>query len=729
MKTVVSVGFPIAIPGIYDYRIPDGLAGGIFPGTPVQVNVKGRVVWGVAIELKERSEFPNLKPVLDAKAGQWTDSSQSLIDLYRWIASYYQCDLGKVFKPLVRKKLLQTQAKTVFTYRVTDAEVSGLTAREVAALAAMQRSGPELPTAAALRESCGISSALLASLCKKKALAKETTNIVRDADELLFAQAEEHIILTAEQQAIVDTMKIDLSAPVKPFLLHGITGSGKTYIYIELSKIALQQGRGVIILVPEISLTPQTIRRFKSALGDVVTVMHSRMSEGERRDSLDRLVTGKKRLVVGARSAALVPLDNLGLIIVDEEHDGSYKQTETDPRYNARDVAVMRGRLQKALVVLGSATPSIESYYNAQKGKYHLCVLNTRVGAARLPGVTIVDMNQEHRANNWTFVSRLLNARIAQTLEAGRQVILLFNRRGFSISLICKDCGYVHTCRNCSVTLTYHQSEIALKCHQCGFQTAAPSVCPRCRGDQIKYQGTGIQKAEEYIRRQFPDARLLRMDQDTTRRKGAHVSILEQFLKRQADILLGTQMVAKGLNFPGVALVGVLQADIGLHLPDFRSSEKTFQLLAQVAGRAGREDNCGEVIIQTYSPGEHAVLAAQAHDYAMFYAKEAGDRQSLQYPPFSRLARIIVQATDPQKARDSIDSIALMVSSHAPAVAQLGPSPAILERIKNEFRFSLILKSSGNAALQGILDRIRDHASRMRRSVKVIIDVDPLNML
>ncbi|MFW6221966.1 MAG: replication restart helicase PriA, partial [Fibrobacterota bacterium] len=497
-----------------------------------------------------------------------------------------------------------------------------------------------------------------------------------------------------------------------------------------LAQKALKQQKGVIILVPEISLTPQTIQRFRDAMGDVIAVIHSRMSDGERRDSVEEIVSGKKRVVIGVRSAIMAPMNNIGLIIVDEEHDSSYKQEDLEPRYHARDTAVMRGQFQNAVVVLGSATPSFETYFNAQSGKYELIRLQNRFGNAILPHVKIIDMNKEHRDNNWTFLSRYLRDRIADTVLQKRQVILLLNRRGFSVSLMCKRCSHTYECPDCSVKLTYHKTGTTLKCHQCGFSRQAPDVCPKCKGEQIKYQGTGIQKAEEMLKEVFPMARILRMDQDTTRRKGAHVKLLSSFEREEADILLGTQMVAKGLDFPNVKLVGVLQADIGLHIPDFRSSERTFQLLAQVAGRAGRLDNSGEVVIQTYQPEDSCIVYSQTHDYTGFFHLEIQTRKTLRYPPFGRLARILIEA---EKLNDAVrfsESIAQMIKvDGGRKVELLGPSPAPLARLRNAHRYSMLLRSSSVQSIQKICRKVQKEYSRLPAKVKMIIIIDPLNML
>jgi primosomal protein N' (replication factor Y) len=572
-----------------------------------------------------------------------------------------------------------------------------------------------------------------------KSIIGKKPRVSRKSAEPPPSASEENITLSHEQQTCVEQVSAAINSTLqtpdsklKPFLLYGITGSGKTHVYIELAKKTLAENRGVIILVPEISLTPQTIRRFQTAIGGAVAVIHSRMSDGERRDSLQEIVTGRRRALIGVRSALMAPMENVGLIIVDEEHDGSYKQSDTDPRYNARDTAVMRGMMQNAAVVLGSATPSVESYYNALTGKYHLLTLSERHGAARLPEVKVIDMTAEHKANNWTIMSRYLVTRMEEELSHRRQIILLLNRRGFSAVLLCKSCGYSHACPNCSVNLRYHKADTALKCHQCSHEEIAPESCPSCGGLKIKYKGTGIQKAEELLKERFPEARILRMDQDTTRRKGAHAAILDAFAAGEADILLGTQMVAKGLNFPNVTLVGVLQADTGLYFPDFRASERTFQLLTQVAGRAGRADLPGEVVIQTYCPNEAAVRYATDHDYLSFYDNEIKHRQELAYPPFGKIVRVIAEGADEPPIREFLHKSARMILSNpGNKIRVLGPAPAVLSRIDKVHRYSMILKSASPRSLSAALIEIRklSQAALPSSGYRCIIDVDPVNML
>jgi primosomal protein N' (replication factor Y) len=727
---IAAVAFPIAVRGVYDYGVPQEFIGRLSEGMPVQVDLKGRTLWGVVVGEKAESEYGSLKPILGIRSEGWTDRSSALITLYRWIATYYQCDLGRVFRPLVGKGISSATAKTVVVYVAVagNGPMTALSAMQKAAFESISGAAEPL-TRKELEEKLGVSPSVLSALCRKKVVKAEKKTVAREEYFGAAPVAAPAVTLTGEQQAAVDAILAHQGVPDKPFLLHGITGSGKTHIYTELAARTLERGRSVIILVPEISLTPQTIMRFREAVGDVVTVIHSRMSDGERRDSMQALVTGAKRLVIGVRSAVLAPCDNVGLIIVDEEHDGSYKQTDTEPRYHARDVAIMRGVFERALVVLGSATPSLESYYNAQSGKYRLLTLASRFGEARLPAVTVADMNEERTSGNWTILSRRLEASMLAALAAGRQIILLLNRRGYSAVLLCKECGFTHRCTACSLPLRYHRSGYVLKCHCCGHEEAAPDRCPLCHGEVMKYQGVGIQKAEELLKEKFPDARILRMDHDTTQGKRSHHDILDAFAKREADILLGTQMVAKGLDFPGVALVGVLQADLGLLFPDFRASERTFQLLTQVAGRAGRSDGVGEVVIQTSYPDDPAIATSAKHDYECFYATELPNRKELRYPPFAKLARIVVAGPAIGPVEAEITKIAAGIRNSTQSITLLGPAPAVLEKMGNEFRYSLLLKSGSPKLLSGVLSSIRESHRKANSKVKLIVDVDPVYMM
>lgn len=725
---IAKVAFPASIPGIFDYKIPVRYFSLIIPGVPVKVELRKRSIWGVVVSVGMTSSFPKLKEILEVKSEKWRDSCSSLISLYEWVAEYYQSDLGKVFKPLIRRRIADLAPKTITVYSFSGAVPDSLTTKQKATASSLNKLKGSI-SKNDLINNFGISDYMFSVLKRRKVLLPSLKEVLRQPGELDKDISKGPVKLTGEQRKAITAIWDTRKSQQKPFLLYGVTGSGKTHVYIELVKKTLKEGKGVILLVPEISLTPQTIQRFRDAIDSEIAVIHSRMSDGERRDSVEELVSGRKQIVVGVRSAILVPLNNVGLIVVDEEHDSSYKQSDPEPRYNARDVAVMRGYFQKATVVMGSATPSFESYFNALQEKYTLVKLTKRYGRAALPNVKTVDMNREHQQNNWTFLSRYLKNKIQEALDQQRQVILLLNRRGFAVSLICKKCGHIYKCLNCSVNLIYHRPSMHLKCHQCGYDEPAPSACAQCGGEQIKYRGTGIQKVEDFLTMIFPQARILRMDQDTTRRKGSHVSILGAFAKGEADILLGTQMVAKGLNFPGVKLVGVLQADTGLHFPDFRASEKTFQLLSQVAGRAGRKDSLGEVIIQTYSPKEPSIVAAQKHDFQDFYQKEIDTRQSLKYPPFSRLIRIILQGEDEGAVKSYMLKVAKTIRQQQKHLLVLGPSPAVLTRLKRYFRYTLLLKSKYPRKTQKILLNVRTKFNTLPKGIKLIIDVDPINML
>ncbi|HDL18406.1 MAG TPA: primosomal protein N' [Bacteroidetes bacterium] len=521
-----------------------------------------------------------------------------------------------------------------------------------------------------------------------------------------------------------------------PVLLYGVTGSGKTQVYIDVLKEVRKKNRNAIVLVPEIALTPQTVSRFKAHFGDDIAVLHSRMSNGERYDSWRKIHNGQVHIVIGPRSAIFAPLANIGLIVVDEEQENSYKQNDQSPRYHARDVALIRGQMNRAIVILGSATPSLESYYNARIHKFKILEMPHRVEALPLPEVEIVDMREEwqkYKGKPSLIFSHRLMQKIAEKLDQKEQVILLQNRRGFSTFILCRDCGHVERCINCNITLTYHIHEHRLRCHYCDYQKAAPQTCPSCGGIQINYKGTGTQRVEEEIRTHFPAARVVRMDMDTTRRKGSHDRILRDFEEGEYDILLGTQMVAKGLDFPNVTLVGVISADTTLRLPDFRAAERTFQLLTQVAGRSGRKTKQGEVIIQTYSPQDHSIIFSKKHDYLRFFAGEIMERKDLSYPPFSRLIKIEFRESGEEKVKLVADVFARNMIAQ-PFYRLLGPAPAPLSRLKDEYRYHIIIKYNRSTDPQG--KKTRDEIQRVSRKlgkkgsqgVKIIVDVDPTDL-
>lgn len=543
--------------------------------------------------------------------------------------------------------------------------------------------------------------------------------------------------LNPDQKNAVEELNSYINENIfKPVLLFGVTGSGKTQVYIETLIEVRKRGRNAIVLVPEIALTPQTVSRFKAHFGDDIAVLHSRMSNGERYDSWRRIRDDKVHIVIGPRSAIFAPLKNIGLIVVDEEQESSYKQKDQNPRYHARDVALVRGKMNNTIVILGSATPGIGSFYNASIRKYKIIKMPRRVENLPLPHVTIIDMREEwrkYKGKPSTIFSHALIEKIAEKITLHEQVILLQNRRGFSTFILCKDCGHVERCINCNITLTYHIHEHRLKCHYCDYTKAAPDVCPKCGSSQIIFKGTGTQRVEEEIKFHFPTARVVRMDMDTTSRKGAHDRILKSFHDREYDILLGTQMVAKGLDFPSVTLVGVISADTTLQLPDFRASERTFQLLTQVAGRSGRKSQQGEVIIQTFSPQNHSLVFAKKHDYLRFYAKEIQERQELAYPPFSRLIVIEFREKDENKVKMVADLYGREFKLKK-YYQLLGPAPAPLSRLKDEYRYHIILKYDHIFDPQG--KNIRDEINTIQKKlgkrklmgVKITVDIDAMDL-
>lgn len=513
----------------------------------------------------------------------------------------------------------------------------------------------------------------------------------------------------------------------KPVLLYGVTGSGKTEVYLQAIAGCVEKGLGSIVLVPEISLTPQMVERFVSRFGERVAVLHSRLSAGERYDEWCRVAGGEALVAVGARSAVFAPFRKLGLVILDEEHEASYKQEET-PRYHARDVALWRACRHGAALVLGSATPALESYYKAETGKYLLCPLPERIEKRPLPPVEVVDMRQELKDGHKSIFSRAMTVALQETVQSGKQAILLLNRRGYATFVICRECGHAMRCASCNVSLKYHASNEVLRCHYCDYTEKYPHSCPNCSGRSIRHFGAGTQKVEEELLRQFQGIRTMRLDADTTAKKGSHQKILTAFKRGEADVLVGTQMVAKGLDFPNVTLVGVVAADTAINLPDFRAGERTFQLLTQVAGRAGRGSSGGRVVIQTYTPDHYAVQAAKNHDYEAFYAEECARRKELGYPPFGVLIRLLVSGSEEGPVVDSCSFLSSVLDG---AVDFLGPSPCPIEKLRGRFRWQIVVLG---AELQPLLGAVEAAAAGFRQSgfsgsVRLSLDVEPQSLL
>jgi len=583
-----------------------------------------------------------------------------------------------------------------------------------------------------------VSTSTINSLIEKKMIIQYEKEIIRDYYAHYQFKSTKPITLNHSQAKAVDTIEKSIAnQQYDAFLLHGVTGSGKTQVYIETLKQAIEKGRTAIVLVPEISLTPQTVSRFTANFPNLVAVLHSRMSPGERYDSWRKLKDGSLKIAIGPRSAIFAPLNNIGLIIVDEEHESSYKQHDMHPLYNARDVALVRGKLNNAVVILGSATPSIESFYNAKSGKYKLLNLPNRIDNIPLPEVAIIDMlQQKTKSRHDEILSKPLFKKITEKLENKEQIILLQNRRGFSTFIKCKECGYIEKCVNCDITLTYHITTHRLRCHYCNYIKKAPDICPKCSSSDIIFRGIGTQQVESELQKTFPDSRIVRMDLDTTAQKMSHDRILRDFEQRKYDILLGTQMVAKGLDFEDVTLVGVISADTGLTLPEFRATEKTFQLLTQVAGRAGRKNKVGEVIIQTYSPTNIGLLCAKTHDFIKFYLYEIQQRKELNYPPFSRLIQILVKGEKEEEVTTVIQQIKLLLQKEKQKFQLLGPVPAPLSKLKKYYRWHIILKidkrrdMSGKLMNKSLLQiKLKIQKMIKKDTVRVMFNVDPASLL
>jgi primosomal protein N' (replication factor Y) len=759
---IARVSLELALRKEFDYAIPPGLLGQIEIGTRVQAPFGARKIFGTVTALAEESSYANLKPILRVVGAQ-TLVTPKILKLARWIGEYYCCApeiaLKSVLPEVVRKKEDGWKKQLFVRALPTNAEFPKLAKRreEVWNIIEERR---EMPLAELL-ELAGTTAATVRKLEDRGLV--EITSEISERDPY----AHEHILptqpLTLNEAQSIALQKIKAamsggedgrwktedgktkpsSIPVAPaqagstFLLHGVTGSGKTEIYLQAIARALEQGKGAIVLVPEISLTPQTVERFKARfstgkLQTLVAVLHSHLSAGERHDEWHKIRQGRARIVIGARSAIFAPVDPLGLIIVDEEHEQTYKQEET-PRYHARDVAIMRGQMENAVVLLGSATPSLESYYNAKKGKYTLLELPARVDDQKMPRVRVVDMRQAaaKEKGNLIFAPQLKEA-IQQRLEKQEQTILFLNRRGWATALQCPLCGYVAPCPNCSVSLTYHRAEQKLICHICGQIEKVPMICPneKCRNPAIRFSGTGTQRVEETLAKLFPHARVRRMDSDTMKRKDDYRKTLGEFRAGKIDILVGTQMIAKGLHFPNVTLVGIIHADSALHQPDFRAGERTFQLLTQVAGRAGRGDVEGEVFVQAFTPFHPAIQYARRHDYTGFYDQEIEFREQLKYPPVTRVALLTLKGRNEDKVKFSAEHLKRELQKGLTEFKDLilmGPAPAPLLKAETFYRHQIMLRARAMSKLSQTLANILPLVT-LPEDVTLSLDIDPVNL-
>lgn len=727
-----------------DYLVPETLAERVGVGSRVRVPFRDKSGLATVVALLEQSEAKGIRPI-EAVVGEAPIVSEPMLELARWISAYYCCPIETVMRSLLPQVIRRAEVgwkKQLFVQpgpKIDSAEFEKLrkrAPRQAELLEAISRLDAPIRATHLLRQT-SLDNQTLRALVKRGLAELREEAVVRDphADEQFIATS--NLILNQEQSRALNeiTQALDSPKDARPILLHGVTGSGKTEIYLQAIRGALSRGRTAIVLVPEISLTPQTVERFKGRFAeaqDAVAVLHSHLSEGERHDEWHKIHSGRAHIVIGARSAVFAPLKNLGLIVVDEEHETTYKQEEA-PRYHARDIAVVRAKIEKCVVLLGSATPSLESYHNATTGKYRLATLTQRVDEKQMPLMRIVDLRQERRKEKAAgILSERLRAAIADRLEKREQTILFLNRRGFSTSLLCSNCGEARNCPNCSVALTFHRHPAVagrLSCHLCGHTAAVPKKCPACGKDALIYAGFGTEKVESTVAHIFPKATVRRMDADSMTRKEAYRETLRNFRTGKIDILVGTQMIAKGLHFPNVTLVGIINADLSLHLPDFRAGERTFQLLTQVAGRAGRGETSGEVFVQTYTPFSPSIQFARHHDFAGYFQQELEFRERCDFPPFKHAILITVRSTHEGRAKLSAETLRRRLKEALPEEFILGDAtPAPLEKLQGQFRFHILIRGEAILRLSRLVRETLDKLP-FPEDVTVAVDVDPYQLL
>ncbi|MCG8403433.1 MAG: primosomal protein N' [Firmicutes bacterium] len=734
----------VEVPGIrpektYQYRVPPALTGFLQVGHRVNVPFGGRNVTGYVVGLGHEKAILAVKDIAGLADKKPLFNKEQLA-MSRWMADYYFCDTVQALNAVIAPVLNKTTARRPASYYYNGDDIKqwrrDLEKRAPKSLAVLEAAlrNPGL-TRAKLAAVAGVSPSVVDRLAAKRMLRVECQTNRRDPYPGEKSDGTAKFALTPEQQRAVREIKGDLvKNRHRVFLLHGVTGSGKTEVYMSCIEQTLRAGRQVITLVPEISLTPQMVKVFRERFGQMVAVLHSRMSDGERYDEWTRIEEGLAPVVLGARSAVLAPVRDPGLIIVDEEHEWSYKQEET-PRYHARAVALYRAQQTKGVLVLGSATPSLESYCRALPGGvYKLVSLEKRIEGRNLPRVHIVDMRSEIRNGNGSIFSRVLLRKIEEKIHNNEQTIIFLNRRGLNTLVVCRECGFVVKCPRCDVSLTYH-TDGRLRCHYCHFRVKAAQLCPDCGSRQVGYFGTGTQRVEHELQIAVPGARIIRMDSDTTTRKGSHQRILETFSGGGADILVGTQMIAKGLDIPGVTLVGVINADLTLHMPDFRAAERTFQLLAQVAGRTGRGETPGEVLIQTYTPDHYAVDAAARHDYLRFFSHELELRRVMGYPPFSKMVRFLIRGGNEQSVREAAENMRQSLDVFTTAgkgdkILIAGPAPAPLARLKNYYRWHVIIWSADYRVLRRLMEDMwrATGFAPPGKGLHLSVDVDPMSI-
>lgn len=746
-RVIVEIG--IGLNREFDYIVPDLLAEHLKIGSRVMVpfGARNRETRGTVVGVSRGNDIPesanhgqggqrsgtrNLKSI-QALCDEVPLVNSRLMELARWMASYYAAPIETAVRALLPVAVRDRSRGVPEIWMVHLAEKQSETAgkpptqKQLTVLEWFKRTATTLVPLSEVARETQVSTSTIRALARggHLVLTREKPKPVTSLSTPAVTLSAPHDLMPQQQQALESVLRAVQAPRPGVVLLHGVTGSGKTEVYLQAISEVLASGGGAVMLVPEIALTPQTVERFRGRFGDTVAVLHSHLAEGDRYEQWHRIHRGNARVAVGARSAVFAPVDKLRLIVVDEEHEPSYKQEES-PRYQARDVAVMRGLLESCAVVLGSATPSMESYYNARNGKYQLIEMPHRIDHRCMPRMRVVDMRVEaqRRGGGLSVFSHTLIESIQRRLERKEQTMLFLNRRGYATALVCPGCGFVAECEACSLAMTYHRTVDALVCHWCDAHRRVPDACPQCNDPAFKFTGVGTQRVENALSKICPKARIVRMDRDTTRGKDAYERILGDFRTGKIDILVGTQMIAKGLDFPNVTLIGVIQADTGLHMPDFRASERTFQLLTQVAGRAGRGEIPGEVIVQTFTPYHEAVQAARRIDFAAFFDREIEFRRELAYPPHSRLTRVIISGAEESAVAGIAQLATELLTKQMPAnVTIIGPAPAPMARIRNVHRYHLMVRSKSAMAMNRILSRVMTELKRPR-GITITIDVD-----
>ncbi len=746
---VVSVAVPLGAGNLFSYDVPDRLKGLAVPGVRVLVQFGRRHLVGLVTGYEEECALENLKPLLSVLDREPV-MPKGLLELGKWLSWYYMAPPGEMFRCMLPPGLLAKKASpddsrarhwpvreqdAIVTVR--ESETGILTGRQDEILRIIAGLGLPLLRAGLARR-LGCSEGLLNALREKGVIEIAKIPIDRSPwDRAETDDAMRHELSREQERALDEINSFTSRAEYKSVLLHGVTACGKTEVYLRAIERVLEQGRTALTLVPEIGLTPQVSRLFRSRFGGEVAILHSRLSSGERFDQWRQIRSGSVRVVVGTRSAVFAPLENLGLIIVDEEHDSSYKQGD-QPRYNGRDAALKRGQLEGSVVILGSATPQLETYNNArQRGLHHYITMKERILSRPLPEVSVVDMCEEFRRHGRdSALSETLREKIRIRLEQKEQVLVFLNRRGYAAMVLCRTCGYTECCENCSIRLTYHQERNLLVCHYCGFSRKAPRICPQCGKQYIHYHGDGTEKVQEELEALFPGAAIDRLDRDTTRRKGGFDAILGRFRRSETDILIGTQMISKGHDFPGVTLVGVISGDQSLGRPDFRAVERTFQLLTQVSGRAGRGEKAGEVVIQTFNPGHYGIQSALDQDFELFARKELLTRRRFSFPPYVALANLIIKGRNAGTVSDRAGELArilrLLVREDFAdyGIRVFGPAPSALEKLEGDFRYQVIVKSVDRMQLHALVEKAFVRIKDLNINTSgIYVDIDPVDLM